>query len=126
MLLGQLAALATTTTSNVMEAGIAHALPGMVYGAAGLRQQHAQLLAVLEQLSEQGHALIQALIYAAMLVQVMILIMAEGRAMSALQPADGAAMVDFQAGPLHAAVQLDPKRGLAAQELLVLDIVLEA
>ena len=49
-----------------------------------------------------------------------------GRAMSALQPADGAAMVDFQAGPLHAAVQLDPKRGLAAQELLVLDIVLEA
>ena len=39
--------------------------------------------------------------------------------------ADGAAMEDFQAGPLHAAVQLDPKRGLAAQELLVLDIVLE-
>ena len=35
-------------------------------------------------------------------------------------------MEDFQAGPLHAAVaQLDPKRGLAAQELLVLDIVLE-
>ena len=38
----------------------------------------------------------------------------------------GAAMVDFQAGLLHAAVQLDPKRGLAAQELLVLHIVLEA
>ena len=35
-------------------------------------------------------------------------------------------MVDFQAGLLHAAVQLDPKRGLAAQELLVLHIVLEA
>ena len=36
------------------------------------------------------------------------------------QHADGAAMEDFQAGLLHAAVQLDPKRGLAAQELLVL------
>ena len=41
--------------------------------------------------------------------------------------ADGAAMEDFQAGLLHAAVaQLDPKRGRAAQELLALDIVLEA
>ena len=87
--------------------------------------EYARLPAVLEQLSEQGHALIQALIYAAMLVQVMILIMAEGCAMSALQPADGAAMVHFQAGLLHAAVQLNPKRGLAAQELPVLDIVRE-
>ena len=34
-------------------------------------------------------------------------------------------MVVFQAGLLHAAVQLDPKRGLAAQEVLVLHIVLE-
>ena len=88
--------------------------------------EYARLPAVLEQLSEQGHALIQALIYAAMLVQVMILIMAEGCAMSALQPADGAAMVHFQAGLLHAAAaQLDPKQGHAAQELLALHIVLE-
>ena len=81
MLLGQLAALATTTTSNVMEAGIAHALPGMVYGAAGLRQQHAQLLAVLEHLNGPKPALIQPLIHAEMLAQAMIMIMAEWRAM---------------------------------------------
>ena len=37
----------------------------------------------------------------------------------------GAAMVDLQAGLLHAAVQLDPKQGHAAQEVLVLHIVLE-
>ena len=56
MLLEQLVSLATVTTLNVMEAGIAHALLGMADGADGLKQQHAQLLAVLEHLSEQGHA----------------------------------------------------------------------
>ena len=41
-------------------------------------------------------------------------------------PADGAAMVHFQAGLLHAAAaQLDPKQGHAALELPVLHIVLE-
>ena len=35
-------------------------------------------------------------------------------------------MVDLQAGLLHAAAELDPKQGHAAQEVLVLHIVLEA
>ena len=77
----------------------------MGIGADGLKQQHAQLLAVLEQLSEQGHALIQALIYAAMLVQVMILIMAVGCAMQVLQPADGADGLQHQPAQNLLAVQ---------------------
>ena len=81
MLLGQLAALATTTTSNVMEAGIAHALPGMGIGADGLKQQHARLHAVLEHLNGPKPALIQPLIHAEMLAQAMIMIMEAGHAM---------------------------------------------
>ena len=51
----------------------------------------------------------------------------EVHVMQAAMSAAGVTMVDFQAGPLHAAAaQLDPKRGRAAQELLALDIVLEA
>ena len=59
-------------------------------GAAGLRQQPAQLLAALEHLNGPKPALIQPLIHAEMLAQAMIMIMAEGRAMPAFQPAAGA------------------------------------
>ena len=74
-------------------------------GAAGLRQQPAQLLAALEHLNGPKPALIQPLIHAEMLAQAMIMIMAEWHAMPALHPVDGADGLQHQPAQNLLAVQ---------------------